>query len=121
MFLWLANKVPINFAFPTGDLISSRPKIGATYKVNLLENLHWDIKRRKMINGDGSEDSFDKNNPASSSDMSSLPGRELASNLILKVLKVVLSCQIESERSGYFIGKDVRIAGRLGIMSSRFM
>ena len=88
MFLRLANKVPINLAFPTGNLVGSRPKIGAAKMVNLLENRHRDIKRRNMVNGDGSEDSFDKNNPASSSDMSSLPGRELASDLILKVLKM---------------------------------
>ena len=88
MLLRLANKVPIDFAFPTRNLVGARPKIGATDRINLSKDLSWDVERREVVNGNGSENSFDKDGPTGGSNMSSLSRREFASHLILKVLKV---------------------------------
>ena len=70
MLLRLANKVPIDFAFPTRNLVGARPKIGTSNTVDLLSNLNRDVQGCEMVDGNGCENNFDKDNPPRRGDVS---------------------------------------------------
>ena len=59
-----------------------------TKAVNRIQHLHGDVERREVINRDGREDRFNENHAPSTGNVSSLPRRELAGDLVNEGLKV---------------------------------
>ena len=63
-FFWFAHRLPINFAFSSGRLITCRPKKSSSYAINFHEHFHWDVKHGYVVEVNASEEHLHKGGSA---------------------------------------------------------
>lgn len=56
--------IPSDFAFFTGDLVVTRPKVGTSQTIDLCMDFQWKVKQSEMVNSNCNKDRFDKNHVA---------------------------------------------------------